>query len=158
MTRILTTEIGTYSLVSKNKGGNKRGTVGSRYSVETGKNRADRLRFKYLWMDDYNGRERDPPVSAAVEAEVVASQAEGSVLVLQLGQPQEKVTAPAGIYDRRLYLGLEQAARQGARQAARRSRRQEGGCGWSMTLIRRSVTEAGAGVLVRREARRCRGG
>mmetsp|Transcript_584 Transcript_584/g.1736 ORF Transcript_584/g.1736 Transcript_584/m.1736 type:complete len:241 (+) Transcript_584:67-789(+) len=75
--------------------GNARRSLVGRYSVDTGKNRADRLRFKYLWMDDYNGRERDPPVSAAVEAEVVASQAEGSVLVLRLGQPQEKGTTPA---------------------------------------------------------------
>lgn len=76
-------------------GNSKRSLVG-KYSVEAAKDRPDRLRFKYLWMDDSNGRERDPPVTAAVEAEVVTGQGEGSVLVLRVGDAKGAEDRAAG--------------------------------------------------------------
>jgi hypothetical protein len=74
--------------------GNVKRSIVGKYSVETSKDGADRLRFKYLWMADQNGRERDPPVTSAVEAELVATQAAGSVLVLRVGAPREQGAAP----------------------------------------------------------------
>jgi hypothetical protein len=75
-------------------GNAKRSLVG-KYSVEASRGQPDRLRFKYRWMDDPNGRERDPPTSAAVEAELIASQAGDSVLVLRVGEPRGNGAAPA---------------------------------------------------------------
>lgn len=63
-------------------GNAKRALVG-KFSVESAGKGAGTLRIKYLWADDENGREADPPIKGALEVQVAA--ASKSVLVLRLG-------------------------------------------------------------------------
>ena len=71
-------------------GNAKRSLVGKYSVASSGTDKTERLRFKYLWMDDANGREAEPPTKNAIEAVVSTS---GSILILRVGVDEARNTS-----------------------------------------------------------------